>query len=325
MPDGPILAALDSDYDGAWKEILESQLEQSLRRFFPVVHAGVNWSVPWQSLDQELHNLLAKERSQVRRVDKLVQVTTLEGQTQCLLIHLEVQSFSEPEFARRIYHYHQCIRIAHEGEPVISLVLLADLNPNWHPREFREEIFECLTHFRFPTCKLLDLLPELEGDFSIPALAAKAQIEALRSSRNPEQRYQARWRLVRSLYEHGYSPDEVRRAYRMLAWMMMLPEDLMLKFKEQLISFEKEYEMPYVADTEVLSYKMGRNEGLHEGLIEGKLESTLQLLARIIGVMSAETVEQINALSLDQKDRFCRAALDFHHLSEVQDWLRNNA
>ena len=34
----------------------------------------------------------------------------------------------------------------------------------------------------------------------------------MRSSRDPEKRFDTRWRLVRELYRHGYSAEEVRAA-----------------------------------------------------------------------------------------------------------------
>jgi len=321
MPPKPPLPALDSDYDGAWKEILTDYLKLTLACYFPAVHAGIDWTHEPVSLDQELNTLLATERSQVRRVDKLARVRLKEGGTACLLIHLEVQSFQEADFARRLRHYHYGIQSKHQDEDVISLVVLADLSPSWHPREYRSERFGFVSLIQFPTCKLLDLLPSLENDLSIPALAAKAQIAALRSSRDPEKRYLARWKLVRSLYDHGFSRDEVVRAYRVLSWMMRLPEEMTLKFREELIEFEKEKNMPYEIDTQVLA----RQEGRQEGRREGAVNTILAVLTRHMGPVDEDLRRQIMNLSPELQDSFTEAALDFHSISEVRDWLQRHA
>ncbi len=254
---------LNSDFDGAWKDLLEEHLADFLEKYFPTIHREIDWSQPVEFLDQELRELLPDGGSTERRVDKLIKVLRQDGSEQWLLVHLEIQSFREAGFAERIYHYNHTIHRARDHR-VISLVVLADLNKSWHPKSFHHKDLGCEIKFEFPTSKLLDRLPDLVDDFSLPALAAKAQIAALQTSGSAEQRFDARWQLVRSLYDHGFSAEEVRSAYRLLAWMMMLPRELTLTFRQKTIDFEKEMETTYITDTEQLAIEQGIEQGIEQ-------------------------------------------------------------
>jgi hypothetical protein len=204
-------------------------------------------------------------------VDVLIRVAMCDGGSQTLYLHLEVQSSKEEDFPLRVFHCFHGIRRAC-GEDVISLAILADLDPDWRPAEYRYERLGCEVAFRFPCCKLLDILPGLAEDFSLPALAAKAQIAALQTSRNPDKRSAARWLLTRSLYEHGYSKEAINEAYRLIAWMMRLPKTQALQFRKQLVDFQTEINMPYLIDTEEIAIEQAMSQGrllaLQEDVIE---------------------------------------------------------
>jgi hypothetical protein len=66
-------------------------------------------------------------------------------------------------------------------------------------------------------------------DNSLPVLLARAQIEALRTAGNPEERYRAKWLLVRGLHDLGYNAQQVREIFRLIDWMMHLRIDLPLE------------------------------------------------------------------------------------------------
>jgi len=249
-----------SDYDGAWKDLLHRRLPEILSCYFPEISAAIDLRKPPEFLEQELRELLIADPEGINRVDLLIKVATLDGGSQTLYVHLEVQSFKEEDFPRRVFHCFHGIRRSC-GEDVISLVILADLDPEWMPQEYTYERLGCSISFRFPCCKLLEILPRLDEDFTLPALAAKAQIAALQTSRDPDKRRAARWLLTRSLYEHGYSREQIAEAYRLIAWMMRLPETQALIFRKQLVSFEQEKNMPYLTDTEEIAINQGRQEG----------------------------------------------------------------
>jgi hypothetical protein len=83
-----------------------------------------------------------------------VQVWRLTGETEWVLIHIEVQGQEDPAFAERMFIYN-CRLVERYNKSVVSLAVLADENPQWLPSVFRRELWGCSTEFRFPIVKLL--------------------------------------------------------------------------------------------------------------------------------------------------------------------------
>src|SRR5688572_8894952 len=95
----------DSDYDGAWKEALRLHLPEFIEKYFPVEHAAVDWSHEPEWFDKELSVVLSQAGERNRQVDVVARVRLQNGQPQWMLLHVEVQSSFESDFAARIAHY----------------------------------------------------------------------------------------------------------------------------------------------------------------------------------------------------------------------------
>ena len=176
------------------------------------------------------------------------------------LLHLEIQSASESGFERRIAKFNGGLSWTFD-QRVVSVVVLADLDANWRPREDVFQVGDFETRLKFPVCKLVDKLEsEWKDDVSLPVQMARAQIESLRTAGDPEGRFRAKWQLVRSLYRAGYNADDVRELFRLIDWMMHLREDLEQRFRVELTEFEEQMKMPYVTSVERLAKAEGRTE-----------------------------------------------------------------
>ncbi|MEA3641080.1 MAG: hypothetical protein VBE63_14220 [Lamprobacter sp.] len=91
-------------------------------------------------------------------------------------------------------------------------------------------------------------------------LVVMAQIKA-RESKDEFTRKKWKWHLIRLLYQRGYSREQVLELFRLIDWMLRLPEALEREFLHNLIAFEEETKMPYVTSVERLSHEDGRQEG----------------------------------------------------------------
>jgi hypothetical protein len=117
-------------YDETWKEAMDLWFEPFVAFFFPQVHRDIDWSRGWQSLDAELRQVVPDAEFGVKRADKLVRVWRRDGAEAWLLIHIEVQSQYEADFAQRMFVYHYRIFDRYNRQ-VVSLIVLADDRPNW--------------------------------------------------------------------------------------------------------------------------------------------------------------------------------------------------
>jgi hypothetical protein len=93
------------DFDTAWKEALEALFEPFMAFFFPEAHHEIDWTRKVLMLDKELEQISPESEQGRRVVDKLVKVWRINGQDEWVLVHVEVQSQQEAEFAQRMYVY----------------------------------------------------------------------------------------------------------------------------------------------------------------------------------------------------------------------------
>ena len=94
-----------ADYDNPWQEVLERYFRECLALFLPQAHADIDWSQAPVFLDKELRQVTPDAELGPRRVDKLAQIWRLDGVEAWVLVHVEVQSQAEAEFAERMYIY----------------------------------------------------------------------------------------------------------------------------------------------------------------------------------------------------------------------------
>ena len=110
---------------------------------------------------------------------------------------------------------------------------------------------------------------ELERDANPFAAVVLAQLKVMQTRSDPSERGRWKMRLVKGLYERGLNGDEIRQLFRLIDWMIQLPEELEHQFHEELYQFEEEHRMPYVTSVERMALAKGREEGRQEGIQEG--------------------------------------------------------
>ncbi len=259
-------------YDETWKEAMEQWFELFVAFFFPHVHRDIDCGHGWESLDGELRQVTGDAELGERRADKLVKVWKHGGEETWLLIHLEVQSQHETDFARRMFVYHYRIFDRYNRQ-VVSLAVLGDDHPNWRPDRFGYDSWGCELSFRFPIVKLLDfaaLRPMLETSADPIAAMVLAHLATLEKPNDDGSRFARKRQVIRSLYGRGISKDLVWQLFRLINWMMTLPEALEPLFRQEHEQWEKEKQMPYITPFERLVREEGRAEGRTEGLAEGQ-------------------------------------------------------
>ena len=110
-----------------------------------------------------------------------------------------------------------------------SLAVLADDDPDWRPMDFPNNLFGCEAGIRFPAVKLLDFAAHeamLEASSNPFAQVVLAHLKARETHGDPADRHAWKVRLVRNLYERGFSAKDVRELFRVIDWLMELPPPL---------------------------------------------------------------------------------------------------
>ena len=83
-------------------------MEPFVQFFFPDVHADLDWSRGYESLDKELQQIVREGELGPRLADKLFKFWPKDGVELWLLIHVEVQNQPDEQFGERMYGCGSC-------------------------------------------------------------------------------------------------------------------------------------------------------------------------------------------------------------------------
>jgi hypothetical protein len=98
--------------------------------------------------------------------------------------------------------------------------------------------------------------------------------------------------LYRRFYEEGFSEKQVVYTHLHVDLLLILPQPLMIRFRQEILAMEKDKNMPYLDSIS----RMCREEGVQEGSLAQARESVIEVLEIRFGEISTELHERINAL-----------------------------
>jgi hypothetical protein len=312
----------NTSFDSPWKDIVETYLPEFFAFFFPDAYTAIDWERGFDFLDQELRQVVRDAELGKRFVDKLVKVYLKDGEETWILIHLEIQSQYESQFAERIYVYNYRIFDKYRRR-VASFIVLGDENTNWRPSEFGYEIFGCQVNFSFPVVKLLDLGQDWEAlvnNRNPFATVVMAHLKAHQTRNNRQERLEWKLSLTRRLYQQGYQRQDVINLFRFIDWLMSLPKNLEQEFWREIRQLEEETRMPYITSVE----RLGIEQGIEQGMQRGEATLVLRQLNRRLGQVTTSVEKQIRQLSVKQLEDLGEALLDFENEADLLHWLSQN-
>jgi hypothetical protein len=310
-------------YDSPWKEMLDGYFADFMAFFFPEAHADIDWTRGYESLDQELQQIVRDAALGRRLADKLMQVWRRNGETQMVLVHTEIQGERDADFPKRMYTYNYRLFDRYD-RPVVSLAILGDDSPGWRPDTYRQSLWGCQIGFQFPVIKLHDyrgqeaLLEASANPFAIVVLA-HLQTRATRTA--PEARLHGKMRLVRHLYGRGYQREDVLELFRFIDWVMALPAELERRFRDELTRLEAEIHMPYITSIERMGIEKGIQQGIEQGIQQGIHQGEMLVLRRQLtrrfGPLPAWAEQRLEEASVALLEAWAERVLDAARLEEV--------
>lgn len=266
-----------ADYDSPWKEMIENYFLEFMTFFFPEIAADIDWELGYEFLDKELQQVVRDAEMGRRIADKLVKVRRKGSRNDLwVFIHIEVQGTHEIAFEERMYVYNYRLFDRYH-QPICSLAVLADERRDWKPTRFQYDIWGCQAGLTFPVVKLIEYqAQDLEAHPNLFALAVLAYSKTLDTKKQPDQRFEWKFRLYRMLYDRGYERRDILELMRFIDWVMVLPDELQLRFDETITAYEEERRMQYVTSFERIGMEKGRREGRLQGIQQGIQEGIQQ-------------------------------------------------
>jgi hypothetical protein len=87
----PIIGNPASNFDEAWKEVLDAYFQEFMEFFYPDLAQFIDWTKGYEFMDKELQALTTDGLIGKKYVDKLVKIYSHTGQAGMVLLHTEIQ------------------------------------------------------------------------------------------------------------------------------------------------------------------------------------------------------------------------------------------
>jgi len=262
-------------------------------------------------LDKELRAVVQDAELGTRFVDKLVRVTELCGDESWIYIHVEVQGTRQPEFAKRMFVYNNRLFDRYD-RPVASLAVLADEHKMWKPSSYGFSVLGCRHTLEFPVAKLTDYedkLDELLASENAFGWITAAHILTQKTRTEDEERYKAKLRLLRILYERHWDKQRVINLLNVIDWLMQLPEVLNNKVWQELETIKEREKMQYVTSVERI--------GIAKGITKGEARILKRQLERRFGVLPEWASDQLVSAKEEELEAWSVAVLTAPTLDAV--------
>jgi len=268
-------------HDQLFKKLLESFLKDFLELFFPDVDERLDFGTV-QFLDKELP--MDFPRGTTREVDIVARLETHQGEPEIVLVHVEVQSRPEKDFARRMFEYAALLWLRDQA-PIFPVVLYLRGGQGLTEEEFNLSLFgRELFRFRYASVGLAHLRAE-EYVETGPLGAGLAALMSRQKAGDPGVLLADSQRRVAAS-----GLDEARKFLLLdvIETYSGLSDDERERY-EALIS-RKEYRT-------VLEEKLTWSDRMRaEGAVEAKRETLLRLLTAKFGPPSPETIAKVAAV-----------------------------
>lgn len=286
------------DTDGAWKEFLDEFLPEFMLQFFPRIYEEIDWTKGFESLEQELRQIIPEVENEKRIVDKLIKVHKKSGDGVLVYIHIEIQSQKDRNLPWRMFIY-DCRLVVRYECPILSLAVLGDEHPKWRPQSYENIIWGSGMRFQFHTLKLLDYrdrVEELMQSRNPFASFVIAHLRTMETRKNLRKRLEYKKELAIHLMELGLPEKKVFSVLRFIDYLMWLPKDMVIEYRHATQEYKEKKKMPFITPCEEIVKEEGINEGIQIGEYKASQEILLEMLIVRFGKIPASLKKAIQRI-----------------------------
>ena len=272
-------------HDRLFKEFLRRFLPQFMHLFVPEQAARLNFSTI-RFADKEL--VINFPQQELRITDIVAEVQTWEGETEAIVIHVEVEGRDKRTLPQRMSEYYILLRLS-SGKRVlpIALVLLPKAGGiSW--QAYSEELFgEKLLHFRYGQVGIRDLSASVYLAKQDPIAATLAIL--MKSDK--QSRAAVKLTALQTVIQSNLSPGD----------KLFLVELANTYAPTEELSDPREEIMQSLLDIDLSWGDKLREEGIEKGIEKGRIEGERKMLLRLLtlmfGPLPNEFVQRIQAIT----------------------------
>ena len=296
--------------DILWKAALEDLFDDFLRFFYPEADTLFDINRGFEYLDKELDQLFPPDADiyAPRYVDKLVKVFRPGGDEEWILIHVEVQGYTDQDFAKRMFQYYYRILDKYD-KPITAFAIFADTGKSFHPKYYERDFLGTKVYYAFNTYKIIDQNDaELEASNNPFALAVlSAKLALTRQSLKDQQFFDLAYDLAKRLLNKQIPKVKIRKVMNFLRYYLRFENPEMIsKFEQEIAVLTERSTTMGIEEFLLEKYKregieIGMEKGIEKGIEITKKETALNmkksgldvtLIANITG-LSIEEIEKL--------------------------------
>ena len=280
--------------DRLWKAILEEFFYEFLEFHYPNFVEKIDRSRNFEFLDKDLPNIIPEAAAIGRKADKVVKVHLKDGTEQWIVVHIEVQGYKDPDFAKRmfIYYYRLWEKF---GKPIASLVIYSDKNNQNRVSKYEVACLNTSLIYNFDTYVIADYTVEEYDRMNSPiAIVYQVGLMGLQKKLADEELLTMKVQLFRKMYEKGYGKEQIRRLTTFIKeYVHFAKDEFLRKFDEETIFVvNKEKNMGIIETVKLIEREKGIEKGMERGMEKGailmefltKFESKIESIQNLIRV-----------------------------------------
>lgn len=204
--------------DILWKGILEDVFDDFLRFLYPEADKLFDFSKRIEFLDKELEQLFPPEGDAFapKVIDKLAKVYTHDGETEWILVHVEVQDKFSQDFGKRMFQYFYRI-LDKYNRRITAWAVLTENNNVVRSNVFQMEYLGTAFTYQFNIYKLAlqkeDELLASNNPFALVSLTAKAAFTASKTNTEDfdQQLLELKLTIAKRLLRSNFPKEKVRK------------------------------------------------------------------------------------------------------------------
>ncbi|MFZ4526567.1 MAG: hypothetical protein ACOYOE_13815, partial [Chlorobium sp.] len=148
----------------------------------------------------------------------------------------------------------------------------------------------------FSIVKLIDYEPKIDELLTLDnafGLITAAHLLTQQTRQNNNERFNAKLRLIRLLYERQWERTRIVELLRVIDWFLELPKELRQKLKAEINRMEEQQKMTYITSFERDAKEEGFVQGKEIGVVEGRVEVARKLMASGFSAEQAASIADV--------------------------------
>lgn len=258
--------------DAFWKGLIEDIFPYFIPFFLPAYAHLFDLNQPVEFLDKELQQLYPQgDEQELRFVDKLVKVFTVNGEEKWILIHIEVQGYNDPDFGKRMFTYFYRI-LDRYGVPVIAIAIFTDSNKSFSPDQYHYIFAGTENVYHFNTYKVLEQeevqLGQSDNPFAIAILTVLLALKAKKLS--DENLLDLKLALIKQMHTRQFSKKTINHLLDFIKlYVRFAKPETAIKFDNEIDLLTNNIQPMGIREQII---QMAEQEGLKQGLKQGRQE-----------------------------------------------------